>query len=421
MRHDDTLTIKERLDKFRHRQIVMTVCMMVANLIVCGGLTMYYRLRERALIGYSFLKNSNVGKQIAENFYEVRLSAENVAAGSDAMENAGFGRNGFDYISRINGEMAVLITALTVLAAVFLVCIIMCMKMANSEAYIRAVGIEEENENLKTELTSERTFNELKQRQMQDFIENVAHQIKTPLSAISMKFEMIKEALEKININDNNIENEKNQIKKSELNCDDLYAHVSPMIDVGLINTFKIKSFIRKLLDISRLEAGKVIMASDEVEIDSILLESIGGSECDKNRIVTNFCDGGTTVYADESWLVEAFVNIINNCGEAVKNLENGKIYIDVTGVENQTNCVITVSDNGGGLSVEDFNKIFNRFETDADAAEFRFGIGMNLSKLIIESLHGRIKAGNSGKYGGAEFKIELPTMKFKSKINSQI
>jgi C4-dicarboxylate-specific signal transduction histidine kinase len=136
---------------------------------------------------------------------------------------------------------------------------------------------------------------------------------------------------------------------------------------------------------------------------------------------VTNFCDGGTTVYADESWLVEAFVNIINNCGEAVKNLENGKIYIDVTGVENQTNCVITVSDNGGGLSVEDFNKIFNRFETDADAAEFRFGIGMNLSKLIIESLHGRIKAGNSGKYGGAEFKIELPTMKFKSKINSQI
>jgi signal transduction histidine kinase len=400
MRHDDTATIKERLDGFRHRQIAMTVCMMVANLIVCGGLTAYYRLRERALIGYSFLKNSNVGKQIAENFYEMRLSAENVAAGSEAMENAGFGRNGFGYISRINGEMAVLITALSVLAAVFLICFIMCMKMADSEAYIRAVGLEEENENLKTELTSERTFNDLKQRQMQDFIENVAHQIKTPLSAISMKFEMIKEALE----------------------CGFMEGkNISSMIDVGLSNTFKIKSFIRKLLDISRLEAGKVIMASDEVEIDSILLESIGGSECDKNRIVTNFGDGGTTVYADESWLVEAFVNIINNCGEAVKNLENGKIYIDVTGGENQTNCVITVSDNGGGLSVEDFNKIFNRFETDADAAEFRFGIGMNLSKLIIESLHGRIKAGNSAEYGGAEFKIELPTMKFKSKIDSQI
>jgi signal transduction histidine kinase len=412
MRHDDTLTIKEKLDGFRHRQIAMTVCMMVANFIVCVGLTVYYRLRERALIGYSFLKNSNVGKQIAENFYEVRLSAENVEAGSEAMENAGFGRNGFDYISRINGEMAVLITALTVLAAVFLVCIIMCMKMADSEAYTRAVGLEEENERLKTELTSERTFNDLKQRQLQDFIENVAHQIKTPLSAISMKFEMIKEALEcgfvdgKIN---------------DDVNLKDLYARVSLMIDIGISNTFKIKSFIRKLLDISRLEAGKVIMASDEVEIDSILLESIGGSECDKNKIVTNFGDGGTTVYADESWLVEAFVNIINNCGEAVKNLENGKIYIDVTGGENQMNCVITVSDNGGGLSVEDFNKIFNRFETDADAAEFRFGIGMNLSKLIIESLHGRIKAGNSAEYGGAEFKIELPTMKFKSKIDSQM
>ena len=48
---------------------------------------------------------------------------------------------------------------------------------------------------------------------------------------------------------------------------------------------------------------------------------------------------------------------------------------------------------------------------------EFHAGIGLNLSKLIIEAHHGSIKAGNSDKYGGAEFRIILPLYKLKGKI----
>ena len=48
---------------------------------------------------------------------------------------------------------------------------------------------------------------------------------------------------------------------------------------------------------------------------------------------------------------------------------------------------------------------------------EFHAGIGLNLSKLIIEAHHGNIRAGNSDKYGGAQFKIILPLYKFKGKL----
>ena len=65
------------------------------------------------------------------------------------------------------------------------------------------------------------------------------------------------------------------------------------------------------------------------------------------------------------------------------------------------------------------FNSIFNRFETNGSAADFKAGIGLNLSKLISEAHHGSIKAGNSEKYGGAEFVATLPMYRLKTKYQS--
>ena len=178
---------------------------------------------------------------------------------------------------------------------------------------------------------------------MQDFIENIAHQIKTPLAVIAMKLDLLKGWITEVPVENT--------------------LHYEKMVDVCSLNTFKIKKFIKKLLDISRIEAGKVIFADDEVEVDSLVLESINSS---------------------------------------IVNLDK---------------CRITISDNGKGLSVEDFNNIFNRFEPGSEAGEFRYGIGLNLSKLIIESHNGRIRAGNSENYGGAEFTVELQVYALKSKI----
>ena len=73
---------------------------------------------------------------------------------------------------------------------------------------------------------------------------------------------------------------------------------------------------------------------------------------------------------------------------------DNTKVYVDVT--RKNDDCVVTIADNGKGLSTEQFNSIFNRFETNGSAADFKAGIGLNLSKLIIEAHHGSINAGTA-------------------------
>ena len=119
-------------------------------------------------------------------------------------------------------------------------------------------------------------------------------------------------------------------------------------------------------------------------------------------------------MYADEGWLMESFINLIDNSGSYVKDSVDGRIYIDVDRCEDD--CIITIADNGVGLNDEVFNNIFNRFETEGKAQDFRAGIGLNLSKLIVEAHHGTIKAGNSERYGGAEFVVTLPMYKLKTK-----
>ena len=398
MKNVDTQDIRGELDRFCKHQSIFIIVMMLINSFLCFGIITYYKMKEQALIGYAYVKDSDIGEKLADSFFNFRISSTNIAEGANAMEASGYGRNGFLYISRLNGEFTAFVLIVFLVIIILLVNVISCIRLKSKPAYVHVTELVEENKILKQKLESETRYNEKQYKKMHDFIENIAHQIKTPLATIVMKFDMLKEWLET---------QQESGIK-----------HYIDMVNVGSDNAFKIKGFIKKLLDISRLESGKVIMAEDEVVIDSLLIESINSSECPADKITTNFNDDSMTIYADGGWLIECFVNIINNCAEAIKAYNDGKIYVDVSKNEKHNgNCVIIIADNGKGLSIEDFNMIFNRFETNAPAEEFRFGIGMNLSKLIIESHNGNIKAGNSEKHGGAEFKIELPSYKLKCKL----
>lgn len=392
----DNKDITDIMQKNVRRQNITLIIAIIANFLTCLGIIFYYRFRERSLIGYVYTQNQDFGKKLAGMFFNLKAGFSNSSAGIDAMEAAGYGRNGFYYASRFNGELLAFALIIAGFAAALFFAVLFAMRLGNRSVYTEISDIIAENELLKTELENEKIYYNNQYQKLQDFIENIAHQIKTPLAAIALKFDMLKVRLEK----------DKNDDKE----------HMIELVNVGLNNTFKIKDFIKKLLDISRIEYGKVIMAEDEIEIDSLLVESIHNSECEKETVITAFNDDSTVLYADESWLIEAFVNILNNCNDAIRKISGGEIFID-TGKLRDDKCIIKISDNGKGLENTDFNKIFDRFETDASPRDFRFGIGMNLSKLIIESHHGKISAGNSEKYGGMEFVIELPIHRLKKKF----
>ena len=107
-------------------------------------------------------------------------------------------------------------------------------------------------------------------------------------------------------------------------------------------------------------------------------------------------------MYADEGWLLEALINVISNCYEHINQKKDGMVYIDIS--SNSEVCMITISDNGDGIQDCDIAGIFDRFMSRKSQDEFHAGIGLNLSKLIIEAHHGNIRAGNSDKYGGAQY-----------------
>ena len=181
-------------------------------------------------------------------------------------------------------------------------------------------------------------------------------------------------------------------------------------------SAFKIKTFIKKLLDISRIESGKVVLATDKVIIDYIVEESVESAVADKSRVIVDYgTEEKRAMYADEGWLAEAFINIISNSYEYICDREDGRVYIDIS--SNNEVCIIKISDNGEGIDKAHLAGVFDRFEGKSSQNEFHAGIGLNLSKLIIEAHHGSIKAANSEKYGGAEFRILLPLYKLKGKV----
>ena len=327
----------------------------------------------------------------------MNISKNTYYAGEEAMVQAGYTRNGYAYLSHINGETMMYTIIGMVIAVLLVYGLIHCYRIGKKDCLGSLKAYARENEALKEQLKKEHEYNICQYKKMQEFVENIAHQIKTPLSVMTMKLEMLQDML--------------NDIKTEN-------THEYIIISECTKSAFKIKTFIKKLLDISRIESGKVVLATDKVIIDYIVEESVESAVADKSRVIVDYgTEEKRAMYADEGWLAEAFINIISNSYEYICDREDGRVYIDIS--SNNEVCIIKISDNGEGIDKAHLAGVFDRFEGKSSQNEFHAGIGLNLSKLIIEAHHGSIKAANSEKYGGAEFRILLPLYKLKGKVGN--
>jgi len=101
--------------------------------------------------------------------------------------------------------------------------------------------------------------------------------------------------------------------------------------------------------------------------------------------IIKNIKD--VTITGDYNWNKEAILNIIKN---AVEHTQEGKnVYIDID--ENDVYSKITVTDEGNGIAKKDLKHIFEKFYKVTDSDSNSFGIGLALSKSIIEKQNGYI------------------------------
>jgi signal transduction histidine kinase len=109
-------------------------------------------------------------------------------------------------------------------------------------------------------------------------------------------------------------------------------------------------------------------------------------------------------VEADKGRLTQVINNLLSN---AIKFTENGLIKIEIS--QSNTEVVVSVRDAGSGIDPEVFPKLFSKFVTKSDRGT---GLGLFISKSIIESHGGRIWAENNQYGPGATFYFSLPASK---------
>ena len=179
-------------------------------------------------------------------------------------------------------------------------------------------------------------------------------------------------------------------------------------LTIGKNEIERLIRLVTDLLDISKIEAGKMDLKKEKIEILSFMNEIIMTYKdliCKKQITVTvNIKQDIGTLCADKDKLTQVIINLLNN---AIKFTPNkGKII--VVALKTQKEIRFEISDTGKGIPEKDLSKIFNKFERITDESQDGTGLGLPITKDIIELHKGKIWV--ESKIGeGSKFIFVLP------------
>lgn len=201
---------------------------------------------------------------------------------------------------------------------------------------------------------------------LKDSLTNISHQLKTPLTSISL-------------LVDNLIEEPIDAATQKEFLLD-----IKTQVE-------SINYLIIALLKLSRFDANVITFKKENINVKILLLDIL--KHIDILREVKNIDihitgNNETSFIGDYKWEFEALTNILKNCLEYT--LENRNIYVSFS--TNNVYTEIIIRDEGKGMSKEECRKIFERFYKGVNSSNNSFGIGLSLAKEIINKDNGKIK-----------------------------
>lgn len=207
-------------------------------------------------------------------------------------------------------------------------------------------------------------------KELEESLEDISHQLKTPLTSILI---MIDTLLDDEDMDQNTREDFLRNMKREVMN---------------------INFLVKSILKLSRLDTNTVKFISKKESVKEIVNEAILNvsllSDLKNVKIETNLSD--SFINCDYKWQIEALTNILKNSVE--HSYENNKVLIESS--ENNAYVKITIKDFGTGIAKEDINHIFERFYKGKDYDYDSIGIGLALSKSIIEKQNGKISVESS-------------------------
>lgn len=205
-----------------------------------------------------------------------------------------------------------------------------------------------------------------------EFIAAISHELRTPLTSISMAVSML-------------IENQ-NNFKEDDIE----------LIDIIKSDSERLNSLVLELLDLNRIESGKMKMEINEVNIKDIIDKISNMFKIQLNQknanLIVDISGVYRTVKADITKISWVIVNLISNAIRYIKDDGNGIIEIKAREVNNE--MLISIKDNGEGISIENQDKIFEKFvqlKDENGQITGTSGLGLAICKEIVKEHCGNI------------------------------
>lgn len=217
------------------------------------------------------------------------------------------------------------------------------------------------------DVTQHKHYEQLKD----EFISTVSHELRTPLTIVREGVSQIRDEL-----------------------LGPVPDNQKVFLDMVLQNSDRLGRIIEELLDVSKLEAGKVRLHRHLCDIVALAREVVGNFEViakQKNlELLTDFSPEKIEIYIESGKIIQVLTNLISN---ALKFTDRGHIKVHLRAREGWVEC--KVSDTGKGISQEDLPKAFQKFRQfgrDVGPGDRGTGLGLSICKKLIELHHGNVK-----------------------------
>ncbi len=216
-------------------------------------------------------------------------------------------------------------------------------------------------------------------KQLAQAIADISHQLKTPLTSMMVMNDLLSA--------------EEDSEKRREF------------LKTQSAQLERMNWLIQTLLKLSKLDAGTIELKHERVSAKELLSEVLKPFEIqfELRGISYKQDTADITFNCDKNWTVEALQNIVKNCIEHMDDGGELKITADDTNLFSR----IMIEDTGCGIAEADLPHIFERFYKGKNAGKDSVGIGLALTKAIIEDQHGEISVKSTEGVGSA-FEIKL-------------
>jgi signal transduction histidine kinase len=185
------------------------------------------------------------------------------------------------------------------------------------------------------------------------------------------------------------------------------------MIEIVMRNAKRLQRLSQDILDVSKIESHLMSLSKSELDltekIDTAINDIASANESKQGKVKIIFdSKEPLIVLADQDRLYQVLFNLINN---ALKFTDKGEVVIKAERRNinnNNSEAIVTIRDTGSGIDPEIMPRLFTKFSTRSDSGT---GLGLYISKAIIEAHGGKIWAQNNPDGRGATFSFSLPLL----------